>query len=629
MVFWHEWFWGLMKLKSLLCFASFLTLAAVANAQTSGEVAIGYAWQHTSGNRDAFASQYNLSSGLFLDGFHLDLGASTKAFDRFEVSASGLGAEPWGRASLKVDWGRTWSLRLDYSRRESFFALPGFDLGARRDNWTITRWTGSLTYDNWSAARLRLDLRDVERSGSEDFAFYGLGQPYVARFNLTERVQEVGLSLETRTLPVKLLIEQDVARYQRRNRGEVANGGQPAGDTSDYLLAQFQTPGEDSNTVPTTRVAAVYRGPRFELVGSGLYRRDELDADRNDTTTWERSGGVGTISIIDALTGSADRRTKLGDLRLGFAVMPNHLTLRIRGHYEDASADSTLIGDRILRFIGPGGSVDFPLAFNDFGAFDRTDKDVAAEVEVVQGPFTLAVDYHDGSREIAEQHGAEFPRQAVTRDAKGWSATASVALSQTLSAQVGWENGSFERYVFRTDPETVKRLWAKLRLRPVAGVELAAYGNRETADNPVAVAGLDRTNEGIGLSATLTAGSGTFAALSVDRLKLNSSVDTLFFVNKFQQSGLSTYQTDLRTVSLRGALALGKAARLAGGVLRINDGGESLPFSSWAYDIRFELAGPLQLDYGVFANYWSYRQDRTNLENFDVTRYGISLGRRF
>ncbi|MFI5165919.1 MAG: hypothetical protein ACHQQS_04795 [Thermoanaerobaculales bacterium] len=617
-----------MRWPQLLGGVILLALAQVASAQTADEIAVGYAWQHTGGNADAFASQYNLSSGLFLDTLHLDLRQSIKTFDRFELSASGFGAEPWSRASLKVDWDRAWSLRLDYSRRESFFALADFDLGAQRDRWAITRWTGSLTYDNWQAARVRVDVRDVERSGSEDFTFYGLGQPYLARLDLNERVQEAGVSLETRTLPVKLLIEQDVARYQRRDRGSVANGGQPVGEPSDYLLAQFHTPGEDTNTVPTTRVAAVYRGPRFELVANGLYRKDKLDADRNDATAWGNSAGVGTISIIDAVTGSAERKTQLGDLRLGFAALPDCLTLRVRGHYEEAASDSSLVGEQILRLTGPGGSVDFPLPLDDAGTFDRTDRDLEAEAEWAQGPFTLTAGYHDGSREIVAKLDAASARQSVTRDATGWNATGTVSLSRAFSAQVGWDEGTFERYVFRTDPQTTNRLWAKLRWRAADGVELAAYGSRDTADNPTTLAGLDQTNESFGVSATVTTANGTFASLSVDRLKLDSSVETLSFVNAVQQLGLSAYQTDLLTATLRGGMRLGNAAHLSGGVLHVKDSGSSWPISSWSYDLRAEVAGPFQLDYGVFANHWSYRQARSNVEDFDVTRVGVTVGRR-
>ncbi len=613
-----------------------LCLAAAVQAQTTGEVGVGYAWLQTTGNDDVFASQYALSNGLFLESLRLDLRSAFPGTDRCEIEAAGFGAEPWGRASLKADWDREWSLRFDVNRREG--AFPPLFLGAtvpssfipsqwHSNTFTITRWTGSLSYDGWSVGRLRLDLRDVQRSGSETFAFWGLGEPYVAHSTLNDRVSEAGLSLETRNWPVNLLIEQDVARYVSDSRGEAANGGEPLGGTSQYLLDEFTTPGHDTSTVPTTRLAATFRSDRFEIVGEGLYRRDRLDADRNDATGWALVGGAGNTSIIDALTGSADTNTSLGDLRVGFAVMPQ-LTLRVRGHYEDSTTDQAIAGDQILRIVTGTGPVDFPIALTDQGYLDRTDKDVSGEAEFRQGPFGLVVAYHSGSEQAKWQHGLAYTPQDTTRDASGWNATASLALGRTFTAQAGWQEDAFENYIFRTDPENVRRVWVKLTARPVEGLELALHGSRDRTDNPVSVAGLQRPVDAAGISATYATQGGTFASVSLDSFKLTSDTDIVFFAPT-EQNGVSYYDTDLLTTTARVGIPLTRLVRVEAGATHLQDRGDSLPFTSNAYDARVEIAAPQAFEVSLFANYWKYDLSDSNDQDYKVTRYGIALRRRF
>jgi hypothetical protein len=618
-----------------------LGVAALGYSEDLGSIGVGYALLHQSGNKDAFASQYDLSQGLFLENLQLDLRPVLAGFDRFEVKASGFGGDPFQHASLKVvDWDREWSLALDYTRREVVLPSPSLDLALAggvapgtpglndSGRFSITRWTGSLTWDGWKAARLRLDLRDVQRSGSQLTSFYGLGGPYLTRTSLDERVQEAGISLETRAWPVKFLLEQDITKYSREPIGGVGNGGQPLTGVDPDVLSQYTT-GSESNTVPTTRLSAVYDSGRFELVGQGLYRRDRLDANNtNDVTSYAIDGGkVGQIGYLDALMGSADTDTKLADLRLGFAAT-NWLTLRVRGHWADVSTDTSLVGLTALQLAGPGGSLDFSVPVNDSGYLNRTDKDVAGEAEVRSGPFGLVVAYHDGSREIAWLHGSDYASESVTRDASGWSATASLALGRKLTAQVGYDDSSFEKYVFRIDPETVTRLWAKLSLRPTAGLEINAHGSRERMDNPVSVAALDRPTDALGVAATYTAAGGAFVSLSVDSLKLTSDVAILDWAPLLTAS-VSHYDTDLLTTSLRASLPIGKTIRIAGGGLYLKDRGDTLPFTSKGYDLEVEVPGPFDTKLAIFGNHWMY--DLRNLpdQNYDVTRYGVSVRRRF
>lgn len=601
---------------------------AVAQAQGTGEIAIGSSWLQHDGNRDAFLTQTGLDSGLWLDRLHLDLRDKITRFDRFELDISGFGAEPWQRAALKVDWDRTWSLRVDYNRREEFFSLPTSQFGPRRDDWAISRWTASLEYDNWKPARLRLDLRDVRRSGSVTSPFYGLGLPYVGRTTLDERVQEAGLSIETRTLPVKIFFEHDIARYVRKNRAQPANNGQPVGTTDPDVLAVLTTPGEDSSSVPTTRLAAIYGNDRFEFAANGLYRRDRLDANRADFAGFALDGGkVGQVGIVDEIMGSADTDTKLADVRLGFAAT-SALSFRLHGHWADVATDTSAIGDRIIRFSGTGGQVDLPVALDDHGFVDRTDKDLAGEVDLHHGPFGLILGYHDGSRKMAWRHGAEYDRLDATRDARGLTATASYNPSRTLALSAGWESSTFDRYVIRTDPESVRRVWAKCSVKPTTGLDLSAYVGRDERENPTRVAGLDQPTSNAGMQAAISGSSGAWLAVSVDWFKFGSDLSTQSWAPKLVQ-GVSTYATNLLSTSVRGSFPITSSVRCEAGALRLEDRADTTPFVSSSFDVTISFPVVKELEVGVFANQWKY--DLGNLDDLDynVKRFGFTLRRRF
>lgn len=591
--------------------------------QDKNELALGVAWLDQGGSEQVFRSHYALGEGVFLEALRLDLRPYFRGADRVELSAAGFGAEPWQRASLRADWDREWSVRVEYSRRDSYFASPAFDLGARRDDWSITRWTGSLTYDGWRPLRLRLDARDVRRAGYSELPFYGLGLPYVAHVDLDERLQELGLSVETMALPIKLVFEQDIASYTRRNRATPANGGQPAGVSDPDQLTVLETPGKDEGAVPTTRLAAVYRDGRLEVVGSGLYRRERLDADREDLAGYA-IGNVGEVGFVDAVKGAADRDQRRGDLRVGLAVSP-FLTLRVRGSMNDTSTDATLVGQRLLRVLGPGGGAEVGVAVNAAMSFDRRDTDLAGEADLHRGPFAVVVAYHEASRDVKYRLDDD---PHLTRDARAWHVTASYAPGRAFSAEAGWADRAFSDTVFRTDAESVERVWLKLRARPLAGLEIAAYTEREQADNPAAVAALDREGTLAGLSATFTAASGAFVSATADWLDLTSSTGTQFWAPG-PTAGVSLYDTEISTLAVRGGFAVGDRVKVAGGVLALADGGASLPFDSHGYDLRADLELPRDLGLSLFANRWSYDLEESDEEDYDVDRYGLSLRWRF
>jgi hypothetical protein len=162
----------------------------------------------------------------------------------------------------------------------------------------------------------------------------------------------------------------------------------------------------------------------------------------------------------------------------------------------------------------------------------------------------------------------------------------------------------------------------------VAGLELNAHGSHETLDNPATVADVSRPTDSFGVAATYTGTNGAFVSLAVDSLKLTSDTAIIYFAPGLT-TGDSHYDTDVLTTSLRAAVPIGSVVRLAGGGLYHKDRGDTLPFTTKAYDLEVEVPGPFKTRLALFGNHWAYDIPSASDQIYDVTRYGISVRRRF
>ena len=98
----------------------------------TGSIGLGYAWQHTSGSSDSYASQFNLRPGFNLE--ELSLISRDQERETLSLTAWGFGgAEPTRRAHLFFRPSDLWRIEVDYSRRTSFFGLAETDLAPLRD----------------------------------------------------------------------------------------------------------------------------------------------------------------------------------------------------------------------------------------------------------------------------------------------------------------------------------------------------------------------------------------------------------------------------------------------------------------------------------------------------------------
>ena len=609
------------------CFVIGLGAATPATAQGwSVTLAGAFVGQDSDGSDGSFRSQFNLDEGFLLE--DLTLRRDGDNGRRFLFEARGFGsAEPSQLARLDWRFDDDWRFELDYRRSESFFFLAESDLSVRFDDWAITRFDGDLTYDGWAPAKLTLSLGYTERSGFLFQPFFELNSRNQLGIDFDETREEIAFRLETRTLPVKLTFEQSLATHERDNR--YFPGGSTELDADDPdRFSDAQNLREEERDLPVSRLTAVYANDRVEVAGLILWSPMELDVLGPSSTTFAIDGGrVGTAEFIRDVAGTASFDAFVGELRLGIRLAPN-LTLRLEGGQRDRAQDANVLGNRIIRLTNPlGGVVDLPQALDESTFFDVVDTEAGVELEYRHGDVTIWGGLTDASREVDYRLDSANPDFGVERDTETVRLGAAWERGRRFRASVEYEQGDFEDFVFRTDPETVDRLSIKIRNRFANGFELRLRGRLEDADNPTNVADLDRSTDALGLGLYWSTEDGTKDfGFDVDQITLES--ETALILPDGSPS-LSLYDLDATTLTLHGRTALGESLTLSGSATWLDDTGDTWPLEAYNARARLAYATSAKTEVAIFGQLYSYDEDRGTDDDFDVTRFGVAFAWRY
>ncbi len=576
----------------------------------------------TSGSEGSFRSQLNLDEGINLEDLDLRYLGEEEKPARFTLRASGFGgAEPSQRFGLDLELAAPWRFELDYDRRESFFALAEHEEGRRSDDWEIERWRAGVRWDGWKAARLRLDLRRYERSGTIDRPIFGLNELYPLRVDLDESMEEAALSIETRTLPFTLLFEQSLATYERRNGRRPAGAFDLEGDDLDRFAAAEDLRVEERD-VPTSRLVATYAHPKVELAASFLYSPAELDGSGPVAESFDILGGLaGRVEFIDDLLTSGSMDTFAGNLRLGVRLA-SRWTLRLEADHRDTTTDAALLGERIVRVTSPFGDVfDLVGPRDETSLYDVTDDHGRLTVEWAGDGWAVWGGAFTASRDVRWRLAGDDSDFDTTRDSDGTLFGVSWSKGK-VTGSAEYERGTFDRFVFRTDPETVDRLTVRLRAGLGEGWHLRAHGRLEDADNPPAVAGLDRSSDawGAGLAWDSEDGKSGFG-LDLDQADLATRTD---LVLPDGRPDVSVYDLSLFSATLHGRTEVGKL-RISGSATRLDDSGATWPVESWIARARVGYPVRPKLEVAALGEHYSYDEGLATGDDFDVTRYGIGL----
>jgi hypothetical protein len=614
-----KWFLFLVA----FCVAATSPLAA---QEWSGSIGAAYLWQDLDGSEDSFRSQMNLEEGFLLEDLDL-LFRGDGAISEFSVDAWGFGdANPSEAARIGLDFGAGIRLFFDYDRRASFFNLGGSDLVQRFDDWDITRYGGGLVIDAWRPLEISLAYRAVDREGTIRRTHYGLNEMYPIGVDLDEAMHEWTVRLATRTLPVRLELEQSVATYTRKNRpfatGDEAIGGDPdeLGDISSSVV-------DEMDSVPTTRFIASYSGKGFEGVASLLWRSAELDVSGSNSQTYLiGGGGTGTWQIVDDALGAAEQDTFAGAVSLGFKL-GHRWTLRAAGDYRDGSSNSSIVTDRLSRITSPLGSdITWRTSFDDAGNFDFTDSRMRLTLEYQGNNWSVWGGGISSSREVNWQFSEDNDAYDITRDGTGYLLGASWRPGDVVDLTVEFDRGDFDDYIFRVEPETVDRATFKLRTRLGGGWRLDLHGRHVESSNPSEIAGLETKATPFGIAGSWTSSDGS-SMLGLDLERYAFKTDT-GLVLPSGDLDRSIYELDLSTATLYGHTRLG-AFGVTGSVTYLEDDGDSFPVDAWNGRLRLTFYGTSGLEYSALVQYWSYDEVLFDVDDFDVLRYGLAVNWRF
>jgi hypothetical protein len=360
-----------------------------------------------------------------------------------------------------------------------------------------------------------------------------------------------------------------------------------------------------------------------ETVLSILWSSADLDA---TGAGWQSfaidEGRIGTIQFMDDLVGSATTDTLAGAYRLALRL-GRGWRLRFSADYRDASSDSSLLGERLLKAFNPtGAGLELSAPIDDTGRFDTTDTTGRLEIEYRTDRWAVWGGGFAASRDVEWRLTADGDRVDVSRDSGGAVAGASINLGRRLAGSVEYEHGSFQDYVFRTDPDTVNRVTVRLSSHLGRAWVLNVHGRYEGTDNPRSIADLSTNSTAVGAALLWSSPKGG-RTVGVDASILDLSTDTGLILPT-GGSGTSRYDTSVRRFSAFARLG-NDSRRLTWRLAWLTDQGETWPVDAWNAAVRFDFRIVGRLMAGLFGQYWSYDEQRARLDDFSVARYGLAL----
>ncbi|MBI2214782.1 MAG: hypothetical protein HYU52_14140 [Acidobacteria bacterium] len=588
-----------------------LITGSVAAGDWTGSVGFSLTGQSESGNPESFATQSDLQDGASIESLSLTNG-------EIRLNASGFAAQPAGSVELIVRPQSPWRFDLRHDTRRSLFALTASDSPQRRDDWSIDRWTASGSYDGLRLARLGLSLRRVDRRGEITQPFFGLNEQYLLSRDVDDTTDEATLSVETKTLPARIIFEQSFTRYVRRDRRSPA-GANAIGGVDPDLLAAASSTRDDESLFPTSRLITTWATERVQVAGTATWSPAQLDGSGVTSSTFAIDGGSrGTVELIDDAVSKADRELFGADLRFAWRVAPMAL-VRVDASTSDTSTDASLTGERILRMLSPEGSLNEVRApIDEATIFDLSESRLRVEVETGRDRWTTW-----GGGFLAERDTKWTLPGEPSAPSRNSRSTAGAILggryqSTALMVSAELEHGTFEHELFRTDPRTVDRLTVRGRSSLAGGWSTSVQGRveRSEADDGDAA---DRDSSSIGANLAWLSPDGR-RGLGLDVDLLDVRTETLLSASTLP----SIYDITALSTTLSAHASFGRM-RISGSASRTKDAGDTWPLEAWNARARIGYEILPNAEISLFGESWSYDETRADADDYDVRRFGVSI----
>jgi hypothetical protein len=342
-----------------------------------------------------------------------------------------------------------------------------------------------------------------------------------------------------------------------------------------------------------------------------------------------QKGSLGQAQYIDSLIGSASQDTRAANVDVALKIGAGW-SLSLAGDYRDATQDANLFGTNSIRFGQPGGNwnvISQQLADQSF--FDV--KDTSGRLEIMKrgNGWSGWGGYQALSRNVSYGNLSVDP--SVKRTGDGWFVGGSWSRTPALQVDAEYQHGTFEQYVFRTDPDLAQRFTFHLNSRLNGGWQIGARVRWEQTTNPADISNLRRQTQGAGVTASWANKAGTAGlGFTADSLSVKARTNTLLPYGTVRVPWVSVYEIDVLAIGANGHFQIGKVyfdADLA----YLRNSSDNQPVTGWTGGVKAAVDVFKGGQVILFGQYRSYVQewDALSLDNYYVRRYGVSLRWRF
>lgn len=628
--------------------AAALGWAPAAGAQTSFvDLEIGYQWVDVSGNEDMYRTQLNDDEdGLVIrDLSMLVVDSACPVLDRFRLDASGFGGSPAGRFRLTGSLGDIYSMTLQYSRMETFSALPG---------WANPLAGAGVSPGLHTSDRTRqlLDLQvellpgraitpivglSWNRLDGPGRTTYHVGQDELrlaSDLEETERELRVGAAFRVGTFRGSII--QGWRDFESRETLSLAPGesdgvnpGSVLGTdvTVDQLSRTVKT---DADTPVTTANVAGTLGSRVRL--QLTYARADLDSETASDETLSGSLVSFRISrffagLDDSIRGRTETPSWRGAAHVGIDIASNVvLDVGYQRHHREIEGwalISSLYLDT-LRFSGADAG-DVSVLVEAENAYERDEDVLDATLRVSDlGPFhawagwTLADTSLDVAEDVAQIVVAGGQSGSFDREVDTLEVGAGVELGD-LKLSLDYGTSDADRSIMRTDFLDRSRLRGRLEWSPFEWLAILATAEQIEAENDSAGIELDSDTDHWAVDLDLRPVESLLLRLAWDRFETTSST----WLRQPQDFSIVPSLHEEDGELLEGRIEWQREAlRLSAGYSTLDNDG-SLPFTldrvfgRVAYDFTPTWGAAVEVESH------DYTEEGFALADFDATRYGL------
>ncbi len=609
----------------------------------SGIFGTSYLFDDVGGDKNLFRSQFNLKEGLNVGQISFQAFKDPEKegfFDAISLDVRGFGAEPYGRAAIRLEKRNIFSLTGGYTERKYFadvasFANPLFDTSSETvlfrsfHTWNTKeksfdlngslKATPWLSFDaSWQRTKLEGDSVMTLRLLNNEFP---LNEPV----NQTSNVFRLGSNVNIKNK----VFYRVTGLYQKYDLDQTASSigenvgirGKPFGSSAIFLTDQSRRTTVEVDTWALSQSIHIIPSERITIDGS--FNKSWADGETSSDESIEGRFAWPFYNLVKsatyANTGILDKDFTKGDFVLGFQLLPE---VRLRAGYSyykytiENKDDMDLSFSRIYydRTVSESESSN-PLVKMRLNKF-------FADAELAIGKnWTASAGYAHSTNDLGLQNDGE-DEEDYTYKLNSFYGSLTYKISEKYSLTTSLERGDYNNIFARLVPleSTSFKIQGNLNLEfGIAGSLFYRYQNLENSKFSYS-----SSLNSYGGHVRYQQNDGLYGAfIHYSRNDLDSSLKIFRFVNiPFEIADTSEYLSDTRHISL------GFWYRM--NVISLN-GGYSFTETKGTFPIKmhfpyFSAAIRVISDIAITFDYRFYNHKQINFLNQNYKAHLFNIG---